>query len=65
MDIVSTPPGATAKTDAVGVWLEHVNGEAVDVALPYRKVSRGHYEYGDLFAARGGHGVFPRTTGAL
>jgi hypothetical protein len=60
VDVRTVPPGSSSKTDAICAWLEHRNGEAVDVYLPYRKNAEGVFEYGDLFANRGGHGVFGR-----
>ena len=55
LDVRTTPPGQTEKTDAISVRLEHSNGEAVDVFLPYRKRPSGEYEYGELYAAPGEH----------
>ena len=58
LDVRTIPPGQTEKTDAISVRLEHANGEAVDVFLPYRRGQSGEYEYGELFAAGGGHDIF-------
>jgi hypothetical protein len=65
VDVRTVPPGSTSKTDAICAWLEHRNGEAVDVYLPYQKNAKGDFEYGQLFANRGGHGVFGSTPGAV
>jgi hypothetical protein len=65
VDVRTVPPGGVAKTDAICAWLEHRNGEAADVYLPYRKVAEGKFEFGELFANRGGHGVFGRSPGAV
>ena len=58
LDVRTTPPGQTEKADAICVRLEHSNGEAVDVFLPYRRGQSGEYEYGELFAGRGKHDIF-------
>ncbi len=62
IDVLTIPPGEKEKTDAISVRLEHANGESVIVFVPYRKLTSGEYEYGDLFAMRGTHDVF-RTPG--
>jgi hypothetical protein len=59
VDVLTTPPGETQKRDAISVRLEHTNGESVVVLLPYRKSASGEYEYGELFAVRGTHYIFP------
>jgi hypothetical protein len=64
MDIRTTPPDSTEKTDAIGLWLEHASHEAVDVALPYTKSPHHTYTYGTLFALPGNHHIFPRPTPA-
>ena len=58
LDVRTTPPGHSEKTDAISVRLEHANGEAVDVFLPYSKAPSGEYEYGELFATRGEQYIF-------
>jgi len=55
------PPGATAKTDAIGVELEHESGEAVQVFLPYAKGWFGRIRYGELFASQGKRFAFARS----
>lgn len=54
------PPSSTEKTDAIQMKLEHVDGEAIEVFLPYRKNFLGRLKYGELFAAPGTPTVFPR-----
>ena len=39
--------------------LEHANGEAVDVYMPYRRRESGEFKYEDLFAAKGERVIFP------
>jgi hypothetical protein len=63
VDVLTIPPGEAQKRDAVSVRLEHVNGESVIVFLPYRAAPAGGYEYGELFAIRGGHDVFRSAGG--
>ena len=57
-DIRTIPPGETEKTDAICVGLEHQNGEAVDVCVPYKKGWFGKIAYGKLFAAKRTRGFF-------
>lgn len=49
---------ADEKTDAVVIQLEHHDGEAVEVYLPYAKDQYGKIIYGELFAAQGKRCVF-------
>lgn len=58
-DVRVRAPGKLEKTDAVQVNLEHVDGEAVSVFLPYKKSIFGKLEYGDLFATPGTPSLFP------
>jgi hypothetical protein len=62
-DARTIPPGQTEKSDAICVRLEHADGEAVDVFLPYRKDSGGELTWGELFAARGPAIVFASPSG--
>jgi len=50
-DVRVPPPGSEAKMDAIQVGLEHANGEAVTVFLPYEKGWFGRIRYGNLFAS--------------
>ena len=52
VDIRTVPPGATEKTDAICVSLEHQSGEAVDACVPYKKGLFGRLKYGELFAGK-------------
>ena len=49
-DVRVARPGQTKKTDAVHFALEHQNGEALDVFLPYDLDTAGEVVYGELFA---------------
>jgi hypothetical protein len=42
--------GAPTKTDAIVVGLEHENGEALDVFVPYRKRRFLGYTFGEMIA---------------
>jgi hypothetical protein len=63
-DSRTIPPGQTEKSDAICVRLEHADGEAVDVFLPYRKGWFGKITYSDLFASQGERLVFGRANGS-
>lgn len=58
-DVRVRPPGAAEKTDAIEVRLEHRDGEAVVVFLPYRKTLLRRLRYGELFAVEGTPTLFP------
>ena len=58
MTFARFPPGETEKTDAICLGLEHQNGEAVDVCVPYKKEGLGKIAYGKLFAAKRTKGFF-------
>lgn len=58
LDVRTIPPGEVDKVDAVCTRLEHVDGEAIEVFLPYRKGLLGGIDYGDLFAREGTPQVF-------
>jgi hypothetical protein len=49
-DVRVIPPGQSNKTDAICAGLEHINGDAIDVYLPYKKGWLGKVTYGELFA---------------
>lgn len=51
-DVRVTRPKQAEKVDAVQFALEHQNGEAVDVFLPYDLDASGDVLYGELFASR-------------
>ena len=46
------------KTDAIQVFLEHREGNVVNVLLPYHKVAPGEIRYGKLMAVRGERKLF-------
>ncbi len=50
--------GAKQKTDAICVLLDHVDGDAVEILLPYRKRSTGKIEYDELRMTSADHEVF-------
>jgi hypothetical protein len=60
-DVRTVLPGRSERVDAICARLEHEDGEAVDVFLPYRKGGRGHLEFGELFATQGQRLIFDDT----
>jgi len=62
-DVRVVPPNNTKKTDAICARLEHENGEAVEVYLPYVKGWFGKIKYGELFAGQGERTIFVNETG--
>lgn len=59
-DVRVARPGQTEKTDAVHFALEHQNGEALDVFLPYDLDSSDEVVYGELFATLREKQFFPK-----
>ena len=57
-DVKVSRPGSDVKTDAIQFRLEHVNGEAVDVFIPYKLVSVGKIEFEEMFATARDREVF-------
>jgi hypothetical protein len=58
-DVRVVPPGATEKTDAIAVALDHKDNYSVLVCFPYRIVS-GQLELGSAFASKGENKVFQK-----
>jgi len=50
IDMRVVPPGGTDKTDAICAQLEHLEGDCVDVYLPYKKGWLGRFKFGQIFA---------------
>jgi hypothetical protein len=46
------------KTDAIQVFLEHREGNVVNILLPYKKIAPGQISYGKLIAVRGEPKIF-------
>jgi hypothetical protein len=44
------PPEQTEKADAICVSLEHIEGDSIELFLPYKKNWLGKVNYGELFA---------------
>jgi hypothetical protein len=61
MDIRTVPPGQKEKTDAILATMEHVSGEAMNIAVPYRKEHSGKITYGKPFPGPATAQVFPKT----
>lgn len=53
LDVRVVAPGTTEKSDAICVRLEHADGEAIEIYVPYKKGWFGKIKYGELFASRG------------
>ncbi len=64
IDVRTIAPGQTEKTDAICARLEHQDGEAVEVFLPYRKGMLGRLKYGTIFATPGRPVIFPKPSPA-
>ena len=58
VDVLTTPPGTSSKTDAVQVGLEHRSGYCVDVFIPYQRSPDGAVRFGDIFASQRESSVF-------
>ena len=58
LDVRVIPPNQTEKSDAICAWMEHENGEAAEVYLPYHKDMSGFIKYGDIFAYKGSCKIF-------
>jgi hypothetical protein len=56
-DVTLTDPDSGKTTDAVQLELDHAEGDAVDVYVPYESASEG-VRFGDLVSAKGREPVF-------
>jgi hypothetical protein len=59
-DVRIRHPDTDQVSDAIQARLEHAEGEAVDVLLPYRKKLFGRLTYGEPFAEPGSGTIFRR-----
>ncbi len=57
-DVLTLPPGASEKTDAIAVRLDHEAGYSVVVMIPYR-LHEGQLLIGTVFAVKGEGSIFP------
>lgn len=57
-DIRTLPPGATEKTDAVAVRLDHASGYSVLVVFPYRLTPGREVIFASPFASKGPADIF-------
>jgi len=57
-DVRVIPPGKQDKTDAIQANLEHIEGQAVSIFLPYKKGLFKKVTYGKLFATPAQHKIF-------
>ena len=56
-DVTLTDPDSGETTDAVQVELDHADGDAVDIYVPY-ETGEGAIKFGELVAAQGREPVF-------
>jgi hypothetical protein len=61
-DVRITPPGKSAKSDAIQVELEHSGGYCADVFFPYTRDSAGNVSFGEIFASKRDLTVFGRAS---
>ena len=57
-DVRIAPPGSKEKGDAVQLSLEHADGYAAEVFLPYQIGDGGSVDYGAMFAQEGARDIF-------
>ena len=62
-DVLIQPPKEQQKSDAIQLALEHRDGEAADVFLPYRRDEAGILHYGELFACKRASQFFAPASG--
>lgn len=58
LDVRVTNPQSGVKSDAVCASIETEDGTAMDIFLPYRSVSSGAFEYGEMFALEAQRRIF-------
>ena len=58
-DVLVTPERDAPKRDAIQCRLEHSNGEALDVFMPYSKDPSGSYRYEEVYATKFEGCTFP------
>jgi hypothetical protein len=63
-DVLTIMPDQTEKTDALCFKLEHENGEAITVRIPYKKGFLRKYKFGEMAAGRHDPEFFIPKTGA-
>ena len=62
-DVRTTPPGATEKSDAVAIDLDHRDGMSITMFFPYRIGADKKVSFGEAFATKGAGTIFPRSAG--
>jgi len=58
-DVRTTPPGATEKSDAIAIDLNHRDGMSVTMLYPYRVGPNKKVVFGEPFARKGTDDIFP------
>jgi hypothetical protein len=61
LDMRIQPSPQEPKTDAICARLEHENGEALEIYMPYKKKMLKGYKYGDLIATEGERKIFTKS----
>ena len=59
-DVRVVPPGATAKTDAIALRLDHRDNYSVEVMIPYQRATDGTLAFGIPFAVQGKGAIIER-----
>jgi hypothetical protein len=61
MDVKTVPPGESQKVDAIRIHLEHREGQAVEVVVPYGKGWFGSIKYREPYMLPGECEIFRRA----
>ena len=59
LDVLVTPDHDAPKRDAIQCRMEHSNGEALDVFMPYSKDPSGSFRYEEVYATKFEGCTFP------
>jgi hypothetical protein len=59
-DVRTVPPGATEKSDAVAIDLNHCDGMSVTMMYPYHINTDKKVVFGQPFAVKGAGDIFPK-----
>jgi hypothetical protein len=63
-DVLTVPPGASQKTDAIAIRLDHRDDYSVVVMIPYRRTA-GQVATGPVFAVKADGPIFPPAASTL
>ena len=62
-DVRTIPPGATEKSDAIAIDLDHRDGMSITMLIPYRFDPDKKVSLGEAFATKGAGAIFFRPAG--